>query len=88
MVLAVVRAVAPMMTAYTDSNGTSYSLGQVHDLCASGIGELAQAFSGQAARDCGQVAGAYDLLNLVTLGAVACFVVAAVLVVRRMRAGR
>jgi hypothetical protein len=62
-----VRLAAPYAPSY---NG--HPLGQVHQVCSSPLAGLAQAFSATVAQDCSQVAEIYDLLNLVTVAAVAC----------------
>ena len=79
--LALARALAPLVSFST--GGQSVSLGEAHGLCASGLGEWAQALSQSAASDCGHVALVYDALNLTMLTAVGCLVWGLLLLVMR-----
>jgi di/tricarboxylate transporter len=69
-----------LATIALDRPGTIYkgSVTEVHGLCASGIGALAQAFSAQAQSNCGQASAVYDFLTwgriLVLVGGIALFV--------------
>jgi len=64
----IARAFAPLIPV--TYGGTQYSLGQVHGLCNSTIGQIGQAISATAAHNCGQVNSIYGLMNMAVIAAI------------------
>ena len=76
VICAAVRVLGPLVTY------DGITLSQAHQLCSSGLGTLAQAFSQQASLDCSRVSSIYDALNACLAAAVVLAVIVAVRVLR------